>query len=206
MLIENFIRLELDFDGPHSVEPNFLTSLQNLRRLSVDSPNVGILENLRETYKYFYQFFQHYGTHYVHSATMGGTIFIESSTELDSESDREKMETEASVYFSNAWASAKASASQKTQQESSKLKSKSSMKFKSFGGDPLAASMMNQDSDMAVAFRYWLSTITEKPNVARFQLKPLFSMLPSQYGQLKTQMKIAMDFYLQRVPPSGFSK
>ena len=163
-------------------------------------------------YDRFFSFFNEYGTHYVYDAILGGNMILEYEKQFDSTKSKASMKASASAHFSSFFASGSVSASQEEETSSSVSTEKSKTRFKAFGGEPSAAKMITAHADpqkMTDGFHTWLRSIKTHPSIVRFGLRPIYTVLPTsieKLNYLRTLMKLAMDMYLEGVPPHNNGK
>ncbi|EPZ34202.1 hypothetical protein O9G_004318 [Rozella allomycis CSF55] len=224
---------------PHGfldAEKGYRDALQALYEKSTKCKSKTATDCIAELYGDFYSLFTDYGTHYVKQAVMGGSVFVEVSTFIDSEAEREEVSQAFSVQVSSWFGSGGVSASRSDSKASKKFTQQSVAKVTHFGGDPLSALMVNMDEDLTRSFNHWLKTVKFKPNISGFKIVPLFQLLPveSDWDNMRTQkdpsgtpvqlspeidtksakeskkmnwdnmrtlMKLAHEFYLQKIPP-----
>ncbi|EPZ32826.1 hypothetical protein O9G_004097 [Rozella allomycis CSF55] len=186
---------------PNSLQENVAPVFKDLIKVALDKYNetkdAGVSERIKKMYEYYYYFFDACGTHYVKSAVLGGHLFIKIEASVQDQSEMNKIEAAASAYVSGLWGGGGASTSYSDESGEKKLQEKS------FGGDPLSGLVVNADNDMKTAFEFWLQTVPDKPNIARFTIDPIYNLLDKDSQVLYSDMKIAYEMYLKRVPPKG---
>ncbi|RKP19276.1 hypothetical protein ROZALSC1DRAFT_22427 [Rozella allomycis CSF55] len=192
---------------PNSLQENVAPVFKDLIKVALDKYNetkdAGVSERIKKMYEYYYYFFDACGTHYVKSAVLGGHLFIKIEASVQDQSEMNKIEAAASAYVSGLWGGGGASTSYSDESGEKKLQEKSVITFQGFGGDPLSGLVVNADNDMKTAFEFWLQTVPDKPNIARFTIDPIYNLLDKDSQVLYSDMKIAYEMYLKRVPPKG---
>jgi hypothetical protein len=114
---------------------------------------------------------------------MGGNVWIEAEQEISSSEDTKSIEASLQLALSYGTSSGSVKASFQTNERSFMENSTAKLSFRAEGGDPAAARIISaygdrgaDSPDFADSLREWLTTVSKKPNIANFKLRPVFDV------------------------------